>query len=107
MGISKDKYYEICQVTNTEPDPEKVPIDFEDLLYDSQLAIKLLTKLPEQWDGASGYYQGKNLTLLPYMMDLYEVGNKQDFLELILSIENESTRLTNEEVSRKAKRHGK
>jgi hypothetical protein len=104
LGISKAKYYEICEVTNTEPDPEKIPVEYSDLLLDTQLAMVIVNLLPDKWDGASGFFQGKDLSILPYLLELYEIDNKIDMISLITVIINESAQITNNKLKKKVKK---
>jgi len=103
LGITKEKYLEICEVTNSEPDPDKIPVDFFDLLEDTQIAMNIVNTLPDRWDGMSGSYQGKDLSILPCLLDLYEIPNKLDMISLVTIIINETARITNDKISRKAK----
>ena len=105
LGITKEKYLEICKVTSTEPDPEKTPIDFSDLLEDTQLAMAIVLKLPDLWS-MEGSSLGKDLTLLPYLFELYEINNKLDMLDLVNLTIDESTRLANNKIRQQVK-HGK
>ena len=63
--------------------------------------------LPDKWDGASGSYQGKDLFILPFLLDIYEVSDKLLMTTLILDIIRESSDITNESISKRAAKHGK
>jgi len=106
LGITKEKYFEICEVTNSEVEPDKIPIDFSDLLIDTQVAMAIVQMLPDKWDGASGSYQGKDLSILPFLVEVYEIENKLDIVSLITIIINKSSVITNDKINRQAK-HGK
>ena len=103
LGVTAEKYYEICEATNSEPDPEKTPVEFHELLLDTQLAMQIVQTLPDIWDGASGSYQGKDLSILPYLLDLYDIHNKLEVISLITIIINESTTITNDKLNRQMK----
>ncbi len=64
----------------------------------------LINLLPDRWDGASGFYQGKELSLLPYLLKLYEIYNEIDMISLITTIINESSRITNNRLNKKVKK---
>ena len=102
-----EQYLEVCRVTGTEPDPEKMPVRPEDLLEDTRLALEITSMLPDRWDGMSGSHQGKDLTILPYLLDLYDVSNKLETVRLITSIINEVSIITNDKISKKVNKHGK
>ena len=96
-----ENYLQICEMQGTEPDPEEMPVEFKDLLEDTQLAFVIYYKLPDKWDGASGTYQGKELSILPYLLDLYEVPNKIDMVTIILSIIQQHSLIINEKMEKK------
>ena len=105
LGIDKEQYLEICEATSQKPDPEKMPLEFDDLILDTQLAMSIVSMLPDTWDGTSGMNTGKDLTLLPYILDLHGITNKLDMLALIMQIISEAQYLTNRK--NKQVNHGK
>ena len=76
LGVNKEQYLEICRVTNSEIDPDKIPIEFSDFLLDTQIAMEIVYRLSDQWDGTTGTYIGKDLTILPFLLELYEIEDK-------------------------------
>lgn len=68
--------------------------------------MAIVQALPDKWDGASGSYQGKDLSILPFLMELYEIENKLDILSLVNIIISKSSEITNDKIRRQAK-HGK
>ena len=71
-----------------EPELDRMPADFEDFPYFVQLAITIYHILPDNWEGFSGTFLGKDYSLLPYLMDLYEVDDPAQVLRFILVINN-------------------
>ncbi len=104
IGVTKEQYLEICKVTNSKVDPEAIPVDFSDFLVDTQIAMEIVHTLPDRWDGTSGTYQGKDLTILPFLLELYEVSEKLTMTQLIITIITESSEITNEKIQQRAKR---
>jgi hypothetical protein len=99
--MSKTLYLEMCAITNSEPDPDKMPVEYADLMSDTQQAMHIVNILPDRWDGASGTYQGKDLNILPYLLELYEISNKIEVIGLITSIINETVTITNRKTKKK------
>ena len=95
LGVDKEKYLEICEITNVEPDPEKIPIDYTDLLSDTTIAMEITNLLPEKWEYIGGNYEGKDLSLLPMFLDLYDITNRLDITILIARINNKGIELVN------------
>ncbi len=65
----------MCDMLGNEPLEEQIPIDREDLYLETQMVFNLYDKLQAQWEGFSGHYLGKNLTLLPILFEEYEIEN--------------------------------
>lgn len=65
----------MCEMLNTEPDEEQVPIDRSDLYIETQMVLDIYDKLPSRWEGMSGQYLGKELMLLPILFDEYDTEN--------------------------------
>jgi hypothetical protein len=84
--LDKGKYLEVCAELGEEPDPERCPPDFEDFPVDVQSAILTYGKLGDRIQADIGYI-GKDLTSLPILMDLYQVDNKEIFIETILLLD--------------------
>lgn len=85
--MTKDQYFLMCEQLGTEPVPEEIPVSFEDFPYQVQEAINIFTILPDNWEGMSGTYMGKDYSILPYLMDeIFQVENKQQTMQLLLII---------------------
>lgn len=56
----------------SEPLEEEIPVDREDLSIETQLVLSVYDKLPSKWEGFSGNYLGKDLMVLPILMDEYK-----------------------------------
>jgi len=55
----------MCEMLNSEPLEEEIPVEREDLFYETQVVFELYDILPSKWEGFSGQYMGKDLLLLP------------------------------------------
>lgn len=71
--MTREKYYEMCEMLGTEPDESEVPLEFDDLLIDVQEAIQIYNKLKDEWDGMNGVYLGKSYSGIVDIFDLLEV----------------------------------
>lgn len=69
--------------------------------------MEITYTLPDKWDGASGMYQGKDLSILPYLLELHGVTNKLETIRLISIIIKEISEITNERLSKQVKKNGK
>ncbi len=73
----------LCEQLGNEPLAEEMPADFNDFPYDVQIAISIFSILPDRWEGMSGTYMGKDLNILPYLAEIYEVDNQTQLLQFI------------------------
>ena len=77
----------MCEQLGTEPIPEEIPASFEDFPYVVQEALNIFSILPDNWEGMSGTYMGKDYSILPYLFDeIFQVDNKQQTMQLLLTI---------------------
>lgn len=72
----------------SEPVEEEIPYERDDLTLDTQLILSIYDKLPSKWEGFSGTYMGKDLTLLEilanhYELEKYELNYAWDIIPII------------------------
>lgn len=85
--MTKEHYLEMCNQLGTEPIPEEIPAAYEDFPYAVQEALNIFSILPDNWEGMSGTYMGKDYSILPYLFDeIFQVDNKQQTMQLLLTI---------------------
>jgi hypothetical protein len=85
--MSKEQYLLMCEQLGNEPIPEEIPAEYEDFPYTVQEAIQIFSILPDNWEGMSGTYMGKDYSILPYLMDtIFEVVDKQQTMQFLLTI---------------------
>ena len=68
------------------PDPERMPPELEDFPTDSQKAILLYGKLGDRIVADVGYV-GKDFSILPLLMDIYDIEDKELFTETLLILD--------------------
>ena len=91
-----------------EPVEEEIPIEREDLSLETQIVFDLYDKLPDKWEGFSGQYLGKDLTLLPTLFNEYEIDNsmKKYAWNIIPLIDSFVAQDVAEKIKRKTKSAG-
>ena len=82
-----------------EPDPEKCPPGLEDFPLDVQKGVVVYAKLGDRVAGDIGYL-GKDLSSLQFFTDLYEVENKEIFVETILLLDHRMIEKSAQEMKR-------
>lgn len=84
-----------------EPDPALIPIDFEDFPYYVQELFGVFNLLPDMWDGMSGSYLGKDLTLVPYIFNLNGIEDQKFSLYILNLIIAENVKIYNDKLKQK------
>tara|TARA_R110002020_G_scaffold469791_1_gene695065 strand:- start:14 stop:313 length:300 start_codon:yes stop_codon:yes gene_type:complete len=64
-------------------DEDEVPLDVDDLSYNSQQALLLFNILPDKVEGMSGVWLGKEYAGLGDILNIYEIDNPKDVLDLL------------------------
>jgi hypothetical protein len=72
-----------------EPDEDQMPIDPSTLSLEVQQALVLLNALPDNWEGMSGSWMGKDYSGLSAIMDIYEIDDRRVVFELLKQAEQE------------------
>lgn len=58
--MTKDAYFEMCEMMGSEPIDSEIPVDYSDFPTEVQQAFSIYSKLRDDWDGMSGTYMGKH-----------------------------------------------
>ena len=64
-------------------DEDEIPLDLEDLSYNSQQAILLFNILPDKLEGMNGIWLGKEYSGLADIMNIYDINNRRDVFDLL------------------------
>ncbi len=82
--MTRELYLDMHKSMGTEPLEKDIPISLSDLPYLVQQSLQVYSLLPSDFDSNSGLYLGKNLTILPFLFDLYDVEDKKQSLDVII-----------------------
>ena len=86
--MTAEKYFMMCEQLGNEPIPEEIPATFEDFPHVVQTAMNIHAILPDNWEGFSGTYMGKDYTLFPYLADkIYKVNNSAQLVQFVTLID--------------------
>lgn len=110
-GMTKDKYLLVCEQLNKEPNPDRAPPDFNDFPEIVQCALRTFNLLGDRVYPDIGYV-GKDYTNLTVYIEIYEVEDKEFFLEVLSwldsrAIEKSAAQLKREMEKLKRKSSGK
>jgi len=80
--MSKENYYNMCEQLGTDPNDGVIPIDFDDLTFQSQDALIVFQYLRDEWDHMNGIYLGKDLSNIKFIFELLDIA-KDNWLVII------------------------
>jgi hypothetical protein len=87
--MTTERYFMMCEQLGQEPKQEEIPASFEDFPHIVQTAMNIHATLPDNWEGFSGTYMGKDYMLLPYLADkVYNVENKAQLVRFVTLIDS-------------------
>ena len=95
----------MCELLGSEPKDDEIPVDRSDLNIDTQLVLSIFDKLQSNWEGMSGHYLGKDLSLIPTLLEHYKFDESLAIYtwEIIPIIDN----IISEDIAEKIKRKQK
>lgn len=75
--MDKQAYFEMCEMLGTEPLDEEIPLELDDFPELVQQALHIYSYLPDIWEGMSGTFMGKDLSIIPLLFDAFSI-DKED-----------------------------
>jgi hypothetical protein len=90
----------------TEPKEEDMPIDLGDFPPYIQYIFNVYNMLPDKWEGMSGTYMGKDYGILPFLLDMEgieERDERKDAFQFIALIDRAARKYYNEKQSQERK----
>ena len=90
--MNPEQYLLMCEQMGWEPKEEDLPIEIDSLSYNAQCALVLFQALPDNWEGMSGSWLGKDYSGLMDIMNIYQMDNKKEVFELLKVAESEASK---------------
>jgi hypothetical protein len=89
LGMTKQGYFEMCEMMNTDPVESQIPVEYEDLVLEVQQALQIYHNLQDSWDYMGGNYIGKNLSGFRDVLDILEIPqeDRRSIYELVMMID--------------------
>lgn len=99
--MTKDTYFEMCEMLGNEPIESEVPVEFDDFPLEVQQAFNAYRMLRDEWDTMSGTYLGKSLIGIKDILEATEIEPSEHkfIIMLIRIIDN----VRSEEINNKKK----
>jgi hypothetical protein len=99
--MNAEQYIDMCDQMGWEVDMDQLPKDPSDLPVEAQQALILLNSLPDNWEGMSGSWMGKDYSGLSAIMDIYEIDDRKTVFELLKVAENEMSKYYSEKAKQR------
>lgn len=82
--MTKDAYYEMCEITGEQPLPENEPVEWSDLPEQVQQCFELYSFLPDRWEGMSATFMGKDYSIVFHLFETFKIDNNDRLIYLRL-----------------------
>ena len=83
--MSKDQYFEMCEMLGSEPLDSEIPVEFEDFPFEVQQAFNAYRMLRDEWDTMNGNYLGKSLIGVKDVLEATEIEqSEQKFIIMLI-----------------------
>jgi hypothetical protein len=87
VGMTKEQYFEMCEMLGSEPLESEIPVEFEDFPLEVQQAFNAYRMLRDEWDTMSGTYLGKSLIGVKDVLEATEIDpSEQKFIIMLIRI---------------------
>jgi hypothetical protein len=85
LGMTKQAYFEMCEMMNSEPVESEIPVEFEDFPLEVQQAFNAYRMLRDEWDTMNGNYLGKSLIGIKDVLEATEIEqSEQKFIVMLI-----------------------
>jgi hypothetical protein len=98
-GMTREKYLKVCEQLNKEPKDKDMPPDLDDFPELVQEAVATFNMLGDRIYPDIGYV-GKDYTNLPVYLDLYEVKDREFFLQVLAWLDSRAIKKSSEALKR-------
>lgn len=98
-AITREKYLRICEQSGKEPDPDRIPPDWEDFPDIVHAAVHIFNSLGDRVYPEIGY-TGKDYTNLELLLKRYDIHNQEFLLDLVFWLDQRAIVKASAELKR-------
>jgi hypothetical protein len=78
--MTKDAYFEMCEMLGQEPLEHEIPVEVSDFPELVQQCFVIYGMLPDRWDSMGGGYMGKDYGIVFQLFDVYNIVDNEEIL---------------------------
>jgi hypothetical protein len=93
--MSRDSYFEMCEMMGAEPIEEEIPVELSDLHEEVQEALLVYNMLEDNWDSMNGIYMGKNFAGISDILEMQEVEDKKTCYLILRMLDSRRRKILN------------
>lgn len=88
--MTRERYFEMCEMLGSEPLEEEIPIEFDDLPSEIQYCLMIYNLLQDCWDYMGGNYIGKSMAEFWKLVEIDQVPDpdRKYYYEVIVHIDS-------------------
>jgi hypothetical protein len=101
--MTKNQYFEMCEMLNQDPIKENIPIEYEDLHEEVQEAIGVYNMLQDNWDSMNGNYLGKSMSGIYDVFNIMGVEDAKSCFFIISTLDRHRSEIINSKNKKPAK----
>lgn len=103
LKVTKEIYFEMCEVMGKEPREEDIPLEISDFPQEIVTAFQIYYTLRDVWEPMSGSYLGKDMGSIFEFFNLFDVQNEDRLftLSVIKYMDGERSRIIHEKQKQK------
>ena len=98
-GLTRERYFEMMEQLNQEPIEEEIPPDLEDLPEVVISALSTFNLLGDRVYPEIGYV-GKDYTNLSFLLEVYNIQDKEFFLEILSWLDSRAIKKSSEQLKK-------
>lgn len=97
LHVSKETYFEMCEMLGNEPNEEEIPVEYDDFQVEVQQALSVYRALRDEWDPMAGAYLGKSFIGIHDTLDAAEIdlADRKHIVSLVRLIDEVRSELIN------------
>lgn len=106
--MTKDTYFEMCEMLNQEPIEEEIPVEVSDFPELVQQCFVIYSMLSDIWDSMGGSYLGKDYSTVFKLLELHEITEHQETvlcLEFLRHMDQVRQKLVAEKIKANSPQH--